>query len=141
MTSFARHSMETRDSDAPGPRRGSSAKPLVLLLLALATLLLFDGRGQPVHGAHRAYHEHMTWHHMAIAQNLSQDRAHRAAAFSDFALLRRSEQRTGFSETPARAQRFFRSGKAGDGRRLLSAAQVDAVVRAHGRTMATLGYC
>ena len=71
MTSFARHSMETRDSDAPRPRRGPSAIPLVLLSLALATLLLFDGRGQPVHGAHRAYHEHMTWHHMAIAQNLS----------------------------------------------------------------------
>ena len=71
MTSFAPRSMETHESDAPRPRRGSSAIPPALLLLALATLLLFDGRGQPVHGAHRAYHEHMTWHHMAIAQNLS----------------------------------------------------------------------
>ena len=69
-----------------------------------------------------------------------QKRAQRAAAFSDFALLRRSEQQTGFSGTPAKAQRFFRSGKAGDGRRLLSAVQVDDIVRAHGRTMATLGY-
>ena len=68
------------------------------------------------------------------------ERAQRAAAFSDFAALRRSEERAGFKETPAWAQRFFRSGKAGDGRRLLSAAQAQDIVRVHGRTMATLGY-
>ena len=57
MTSFARQSMKVHESGALDSRRSSSAKPLVLLLLALATLLLFDGRGQPVHGANRAYHE------------------------------------------------------------------------------------
>ena len=67
-------------------------------------------------------------------------RLRRAAAFSDFALLRAAEQREGFNETPTAAQRFFRSGKAGDGRRLLSAGQVREVLRVHGRTMATLGY-
>ena len=69
-----------------------------------------------------------------------QARLRRAAAFSDFALLRAAEQREGFKETPAVAQRFFRSGKAGDGRRLLSSDQVRQILHAHGRTMATLGY-
>ena len=68
------------------------------------------------------------------------ERVQQAAAFSNFALLRQSEERAGFDETPAWAQRFFRSGKAGDGRRLLSTAQVQDVVRTHGRTMAALGY-
>ena len=68
------------------------------------------------------------------------ERAQQAAAFSDFASLRRNEERAGFKETPAWAQRFFRSGKAGDGHRLLSAAQAQDIVRVHGRTMATLGY-
>ena len=67
-------------------------------------------------------------------------RLRRAAAFSDFALLREAEQREGFNETPELAQRFFRSGRAGDGRRLLSTDQVREVLRAHGQTMATLGY-
>ena len=71
MPSFVRRYIKAHGSDAVDTRRGSAAKPLVLLLLALATLLLFDGRGQPVHGAHRAYHEGLTWHHMTIAQNLS----------------------------------------------------------------------
>ena len=71
MAFFVRRYMAAHGSDAVDTRRGSAAKPLVLLLLALATLLLFDGRGQPVHGAHRAYHEGLTWHHMTIAQNLS----------------------------------------------------------------------
>ena len=67
-------------------------------------------------------------------------RLQRAAAFSSFALLRQAERQTGYDETPAQAQRFFRSGKAGDGRRRLSASQVRDVLRAHGETMATLGY-
>ena len=70
-----------------------------------------------------------------------QTRLQRASAFSDFALLRAAEQREGFNETPGPAQQFFRSGKAGDGRRLLSSGQVRQIVHAHGRTMATLGYC
>lgn len=69
-----------------------------------------------------------------------QARLQQAAAFSDFAGLRRAEQREGFKEKPAWARRFFRAGRTGDGRRRLSAEQVRSVVRAHGRTMATLGY-
>lgn len=67
-------------------------------------------------------------------------RLQRAAEFSSFASLRQAERQTGFTDTPAQAQRFFRSGKAGDGRRRLSASQVREVIRAHSETMATLGY-
>lgn len=70
-----------------------------------------------------------------------QARLRRAAAFSDFTALRQSERQEGFDEAPPGAQAFFRSGKAGDGCRMLSAAQIREVVHAHGRTMATLGYC
>lgn len=69
-----------------------------------------------------------------------QARRQQAAAFSSFDRLRQAEQEAGFNETPAWAQRFFRAGKAGEGRRRLSATQVREVVRAHGRTMATLDY-
>ena len=70
-----------------------------------------------------------------------QARLRRAVAFSDFAALRRSEREEGFDEAPQGPQAFFRSGRVGDGRRLLSAAQIGQVLDAHGRTMATLGYC
>ena len=49
--------------------RGSSAAPLALLLLALATLFLFGGgRG---HSYQAFNHDHITWNHMALALNLS----------------------------------------------------------------------
>lgn len=69
-----------------------------------------------------------------------QPRLQQAADFSSFARLSQAEREGGFDETPAWAQRFFRAGKAGEGRRRLSRAEVRDVVRAHGRTMATLGY-
>ena len=69
-----------------------------------------------------------------------QARLRRAAASSDFASLRQREREEGFNETP-QGRAFFRSGKAGDGRRLLSRSQVHEIVQAHGRTMAMFGYC
>ena len=58
-------------SDAVGRMRGSSAIPIVLLFLALATVFLFgSGRGHPYHGAHD-HHDAVTWLHMAVALNLS----------------------------------------------------------------------
>lgn len=69
-----------------------------------------------------------------------QARLRRAADFSSFASLRQRERQEGFREAPA-GRGFFRSGKAGDGRRLLSSAQVREIVHAHGRTMTSFGYC
>ena len=64
-----------------------------------------------------------------------------AVAFSSCARLRQGEEREGFSERRFGSSRFFfRSGRAGDWRRHLSAAQARSVVRAHAGTMAAFGY-
>ena len=67
-------------------------------------------------------------------------RLRRAVAFADFARLRENEDREGFRERAPATRRFFRSGKAGDWRRYLTAAQVREVVETHGGVMAAHGY-
>lgn len=68
-------------------------------------------------------------------------RLRRAVAFSEFGRLRESEECEGFTGNGlSNPGFFFRSGKAGDWRRHLSATQVSEVVRAHGETMAAFGY-
>ena len=52
-----------------GARWRPSALPLALLFLALATVFLFGGgRG---HFYHERGHDHITWNHMTVAENLS----------------------------------------------------------------------
>ena len=67
-------------------------------------------------------------------------RLRQAVSFADFARLRKNEEREGFRERFPATRRFFRSGKAGDWRRYLTAAQARDVVRRHGRVMAAQGY-
>ena len=67
-------------------------------------------------------------------------RLRRAVACADFARLRKDEEREGFRERAPATRRFFRSGKAGDWHRHLTAAQVREVVHRHGRVMAANGY-
>ena len=63
--------MKTHESDALGLRRGSSAMPLVLLFLALATVFIFGGgRGHFYQHGHEN-HDHITGNHMTVAMNLS----------------------------------------------------------------------
>ena len=76
----------------------------------------------------------------AAARNGGPHRLDRAVRATAFPRLREQEQREGFIERSLLAKRFFRSGKAGDWRRRLTAAQVREVVRAHGRVMAAAGY-
>jgi hypothetical protein len=65
----------------------------------------------------------------------------RAVAFSDFAELRRQEQRNGFSQSPQRpGGPFFRRVEAGAWRDELSAEQVARVEDAHAPMMRRLGY-
>ena len=63
--------MKTHESEALGLRRGSSAIPLVLLFLALATVFLFGGgRGHFYQHGHEN-HDHITGNHLTVAMNMS----------------------------------------------------------------------
>ena len=67
-------------------------------------------------------------------------RLERAIRFSSFDIMAAQEQQTGFRERPARAQRFFRKGKAGDWQDTLTDAQIARVVADHREIMTRLGY-
>lgn len=67
-------------------------------------------------------------------------RLDKAIKFSSFKVLRNQEEREGFRERSKHAERFFRVGKAAQWRSLLSAAQVDAIVEAHGEQMERFAY-
>ena len=67
-------------------------------------------------------------------------RLRRAVRMADFRRLREQEEREGFREKTPGAGRFFRSGRAGDWQRCLTATQVRAVVDAHRRMMSAMGY-
>jgi hypothetical protein len=64
----------------------------------------------------------------------------RAVEASRFERLREIEDRVGFQERPVRSQRFFRSGRAGDGRRLLSEAQRARIFDPNRALLEELGY-
>lgn len=57
-----------------------------------------------------------------------------------FERLRSQEERFGFREKHPPALSFFRAGRAGAWRSVLTAAQVEALVAAHGATMLRFGY-
>jgi hypothetical protein len=67
-------------------------------------------------------------------------RAERACRFASFGELRRQEEAHGFTERPAGAPRFFRQGKAGEGREQLTAALRRRMIETHGETMRRVGY-
>lgn len=70
-----------------------------------------------------------------------EERVRQAVAFSSFRRLRAEEATDGFQEAPPwDCGAFFRSGRVGTGRKLLSEAQIEAVVATHGDTMARFGY-
>jgi aryl sulfotransferase len=64
----------------------------------------------------------------------------RAVRHADFAELQRQESEKGFAERVSRTTPFFRSGRAGGWRQMLTEAQVAAIERCHGPVMARLGY-
>lgn len=67
-------------------------------------------------------------------------RVARAVASCRFETLRNAEQRLGFAERQEGQAQFFRQGRAGAWRTLLTAAQAARVLADHGPTMAWLGY-
>lgn len=59
---------------------------------------------------------------------------------SSFDKLKEQEDEAGFREKPEKAERFFREGRAGQWREVLSAAQVEAVTSANREQMERFGY-
>lgn len=64
----------------------------------------------------------------------------RAVEFSSFDNLRRQEADRGFKEKPFGATSFFRSGKPGAWREVLTDRQVERVIQDHGEVMRRFGY-
>lgn len=59
---------------------------------------------------------------------------------SSFARLREQEEKAGFRERPEKAERFFRDGRAGQWKEVLTPQQVQRIVDAHGEQMQRFGY-
>lgn len=59
---------------------------------------------------------------------------------SSFERLREQEEKDGFRERPEGAERFFREGRAGQWKEVLTPAQIQRVVDAHGEQMQRFGY-
>lgn len=70
----------------------------------------------------------------------SDERIARAVRFSSFDTLRGMEAREGFVERSTHSRAFFRSGKAGQWRSVLSPAQVQRICADHEAQMARFGY-
>ena len=76
-----------------------------------------------------------------LGQAPSPDRLARAIAHSDFSELRRQEAAHGFVEQPKQSQdAFFRQGRSGGWREVLTAAQAARIERDHGAVMQRFGY-
>lgn len=59
---------------------------------------------------------------------------------SSFAKLRDQEEKTGFQEKSEKAARFFREGRSGQWKEILTPTQVDRIVKDHREQMARFGY-
>lgn len=69
-----------------------------------------------------------------------EDALRQAVVRSDFKELRRQEVISGFGERPPGMSVFFRSGRSGEWRERLSAAQIERIIADHGDAMHRLGY-
>ncbi len=67
-------------------------------------------------------------------------RIEKAVRLSSFQVLKEQERRLGFRERPRGMEAFFREGKAGQWKKVLSKDQVAAIVSAHREQMARFGY-
>ncbi|HZT25524.1 MAG TPA: sulfotransferase domain-containing protein [Pseudolabrys sp.] len=65
------------------------------------------------------------------------DEAIRRSSFDE---LRQQEEKEGFRERPPQAERFFREGRAGQWKDVLTAEQVERIVNDHKEQMARFGY-
>jgi Sulfotransferase domain len=75
-----------------------------------------------------------------LGLNPPRKRLERAIERASFKTLRRQEDEQGFKEKSPFAQKFFRDGRAGQWRELLTPAQIDKVVSVHKEQMQRFGY-
>jgi len=75
-----------------------------------------------------------------LGLKVPRDRLERAIARSSFRVLQEQERRHGFKEKGEFADRFFREGKSGQWRKVITPAQADRVVTAHSQQMGRFGY-
>jgi hypothetical protein len=75
-----------------------------------------------------------------LGLNPPRKRLERAIERASFKTLRRQEDEKGFKEKSPFAQKFFREGRAGQWRELLTSEQVQRIVDAHRPTMQQFGY-
>jgi hypothetical protein len=89
-------------------------------------------------------HQHPAKFFRGIAKFLGlqppRERLKRAIRHSSFKVLRGQEDKHGFVERSVHAERFFRQGKMGVWRKILTPGQVERVVKAHGEQMERFGY-
>jgi hypothetical protein len=83
-----------------------------------------------------------TFKRVASFLNLSpsRQRLEKAIKFSSFKMLSRQEQKTGFRERSSHSEKFFRVGKAGQWRKILTTEQVDTVVSLQHQQMQAFDY-
>ena len=72
--------------------------------------------------------------------DVTPDQIGQAIDRASFERLRAQEDQKGFREKPEGAERFFREGRAGQWKDILTPRQIDRVVRDHGEQMARFGY-
>ncbi|HEV2675332.1 MAG TPA: sulfotransferase domain-containing protein, partial [Aliidongia sp.] len=76
-----------------------------------------------------------------LGLDVPRPRLEKAMKLSSFKVLKAQEQRKGFIERPAQADAaFFREGKAGQWRKILTPAQVARIEADHGEQMRRFGY-
>lgn len=76
----------------------------------------------------------------AIGLDKDEDEIRRAIEYSSFDALRDMEAKEGFREKPPQADAFFRAGKSGSWRTILTRSQASALLEKHRAVMRRLGY-
>ncbi len=102
----------------------------------------------PGHGLHIVRYEDMLDHPRKtfkgvasfLGLNPPAERLRKAIKFSSFKVLQNQEKTGGFKEKAVNAERFFRAGRSGQWKKDLTPAQVERIVKAHGRLMEKYGY-
>ena len=75
-----------------------------------------------------------------LGYKANRERIDRAIANSSFSVLKEQETANGFQERPPRAAQFFRQGKVGSWRTVLTDSQVSQLIIDHRETMRRFGY-